>query len=227
MSLAVTQLVGFGAAEAGTSAATITKTDNAVDGSATTTYTFTNKAIGTAATGRRIIVGVSSGAGSSATISSLTIGGNAATQVAFLDGTVSLSMISAIYILQVDTGTTATIVVTFSGSRSSCGVGVWAAYDLQSSTATFTGTSSGSPPSVGSVSCNAGGVIVAQSIVYAGSTPTFTWSGLTERFDEQLVSQVAQTGASDAFASAQSGVTVTSTPSITRTNASLSVAAFR
>lgn len=226
MSLAVTQLVGFGAAEAG-SAATITKTDNAVDGSTTTTYTFTSRAIGTAATGRRVIVGVSSGAGSSATISSVTIGGNAASQVVFLDGTVSASTISALYILQVDAGTTATIVVTFSGSRTSCGIGVWAAYDLLSSTATFTGTSSASPPSVGSVSCSAGGIIVAQGIVYSGSTSTFTWSGLTERFDEQLVSQVAQTGASDAFVSAQSGLTVTATPSVTRTNASLSVASFR
>lgn len=193
-----------------------------------TTYTFSTSDIGTAATGRRVIVGVtgySTTAGR--TISSATIGGNSATISAqFTDaGGAVNSQVSGIIILQVDTGTTADIAVTFSGAMLGAAVQVFAAYDLQSSTATGTIANGDSPPS-GTINCDAGGIIVGCASTYAGSTATHTWAGITERVDAELVSQNSYTAASSAFSSAQSGLTVSSTPTANIAS-SMSVAAYR
>lgn len=223
--LSVNHLIGFGAGSSGVDAS-VTYVNHYESSSALSSYTFSSCSIGTAATGRRVIVGIAASGGSAAT-ASVTIGGNAATQAEYLDGTASGSVPSGIYILQVDAGTTADIVVTFSSSRTSCGITVLAAYDLLSSTKTFSGNSQANPPSVGSVSCSAGGIIVAQVAIYSGTTSTLTWTGLTERYDGAVISQISQSVAADAFSSAQSGVTVTATPSQSPTNRSLCVASFR
>ena len=114
-------------------AASISYITNAASSSGLTNYTFSTQSIGTAATGRRIIV-IASGYSTTGgrTFSSVTIGGNAATSIvtASDSGGVVNSQLAGIFILQVDAGTTADIVVNFSGGMGGCDIGVFAAYDL-------------------------------------------------------------------------------------------------
>lgn len=205
--------------------ATITLTDSPVSTSDLTAYTFTAAAIGTAAVGRRVIVCVSGYSGSNPAVSSVTVGGNAATAVV---SQISVGQRSAIYIIQVDTGTTADIVVTFSVGCSFCGAAVFAAYNLLSSTATDTGSSTANP-ATGTMNISAGGVGVAYAAAYAAASRTFTWAGLTERVDEDVEAALFDThsAASAAFASAQTGLTVTATPSAAVSAISLVRASFR
>lgn len=182
--------------------------------SAATTYTFTSKDIGTAATGRRIIVGVIGSGAASRTISSVTVGGNAATAINFVEGSVTGAFLqSAIYIIQVDAGTTATVVVTFSAGSNRCGIGVWAAYGLQSSSATATGTSVANPQTA-SLNISAGGVALGAAQTFDNQTLTgYAWTNLTENFDGLAgTNQVALSGASAAFAAAQTSLALTATP---------------
>lgn len=182
--------------------------------SAATTYTFTSKDIGTAATGRRIIVGVIGSGAASRTISSVTVGGNAATAINFVEGSGTGAFLqSAIYIIQVDAGTTATVVVTFSAGNNRCSVGIWAAYDLQSSTATATGTSVANPQTA-SLNISAGGIAIGVANGFDNNALTgYSWTNLTENFDGLFASnQIAHSGASAAFVTAQTSLALTATP---------------
>lgn len=64
---------------------------------------------------------------------------------------------------------------------------------------------------------------------YAAASRTFTWAGLTERVDEDVEAALFAThsAAGDAFASAQTGLTITATPSAAVSAISLVRAAFR
>jgi hypothetical protein len=226
MSFLATHPVGFGA---GGVDATVTHTDNDRQDTPLTTYTFTGKSLGTAATGRRIIVGVTALNSASRTISSLTVGGHAATQVAFVEASGGGGFVPVgLYVIQVDTGTTANIVVTFSAGATRCGIGVFAAYDLLSSTATDTDTSTANPQT-DSINVDGGGVLVGYAHNWtSGVDTTNAWTNLTERFDQSVETTVPSSnhsGASDAFASSQA-VTVTCTPS-TFTAGAFCLASFR
>lgn len=209
-------------------AATITATDNAVDTSDASTYTFTNRAIGTALTNRLIIVGVHGvNVTAARTISSLTIGGAGATQVAFSQTSGSGVFFDVgIYALRVDAGTTASIVVNWSAAQLRTGIGVWAANGVNSATATATASSAANPLST-TLNISAGGVALGYAAVSeAGGVPTYTWSGLTEAFDQTVEPNSSHTGASLAFAAAQTGLTITATPNIF-TAGQMVLAAFR
>lgn len=162
------------------SSPSITFTDS--DGSASdlTTYTFTSKSIGTENPTRKVIVSVSSIADAlgSTSISSLTVGG--------ISATVAVSQVSGdggfcgLAIADVPTGTTASVVVTMANLQSRMGIGVWAAYDLTSSTPTDTATSTADPASL-NLDLVAGDIAVAA--VFNNTNGTATWTGATERFD--------------------------------------------
>lgn len=194
--------------------AIITKTADPVDVSAQTTYTFSTQPIGAAATGRRIIVGFGCARVGAVTIDSMTIGGSAAAEVVEVsdnDGTVFYA--SALYILQVDAGTTATIAVTISASAAAGYCEIWSAYGLSSSTAVDTLSSTASPPS-GGLDVSAGGIAVGYCNADSGGGGlTFTWAGLTEDLDETVSGTTSHTGASQAFAAGELNRTITCTPS--------------
>lgn len=213
--------------------ATISLTDHAVDATNASTYDFIAKSIGIAATGRQIIVGVSGTSGSQPVISSVTVGGNASTLVKSVNTVSSTGNpgVIALYIIQVDSGITATISITFTGAIRNCGIGVWAAYGLLSATPTNTYSSQANP---GSISANipGSGIAVGYDLATdtAGGISTFTWAGITEGFDETIeggTDNVSHTGASDAFAAAQIGLTISATPSVGAADNALVVAAFR
>jgi hypothetical protein len=124
-------------------AAAVSKTDNTFSSTRNqSSYSFSSQSIGTAATGRIIVVGASTAGGSTLApaITSVTIAGNAAAEaIQVATGIVSGNVArGGLYALQVNTGTTATIVVTFSGNVSRCGIGVWAIYGAGSTTAVDT-----------------------------------------------------------------------------------------
>lgn len=190
-------------------------TANAIQDAVLTTYTFATQAIGTAFVGRRVVVGVGAINSASRTISSVTIGGIAATQIAFAEGSGSGVFVpSGLYIAQVDIGTTASVVVTYSGSANRCGIGVFALSNMTTSTASDSGTSTANPETK-TLAVPPGGLAIGYATVYqSGGTPTFGWSGATERFDQILeasASSGSHSGACDNLPSGGS-VVVTATP---------------
>lgn len=90
------------------------------------TFTFSSLAIGTAAAGRYVVVGIEShnNTGGNSAISSVTVGGVSATQVVH-STTSDAASVADIWIAAVPTGTTANVVVNYSGTQPRCGVTLW------------------------------------------------------------------------------------------------------
>jgi hypothetical protein len=109
-------------------------------------YTFTNHAIGDAAADRVVVVCVSVRSSGSSSVTSVSIGGNAATSLVAASG---VGAIANFYALLVPSGTTATIVVNIGGSAAqSCAVAVWALTGTGGSTTpTATASSTSGDPS--------------------------------------------------------------------------------
>ena len=95
-----------------------------------TTYTFSSQAIGTASSNRRVIIGTVGFAGIR-TVSSLTVGGISASLVKRQQ---QGSVTAEIWIATVPTGTTADVVVTWSGGQTRCAIAVWSATGLENNT---------------------------------------------------------------------------------------------
>lgn len=168
---------------------------NAVDASNLTTYTFSSQAFGTAASNRRIVVGVyGRQGGSTLSISSVTIGGVSASAVATQTSDTSHNL-AALYIADVPTGTTGDVVVTWGVAIDRCGIGVWAIYGSGSATASDTDSANGTTdPSAVTLTVPAKGVAIA----YGGSADgsTATWANITEKFDGSIEATIVHTGAS-------------------------------
>lgn len=184
MSLALTQLIGFGGARRSTapSVAFVAATASSSD---LTTYTFSSHAIGTASATRYIVVGVSVRASTtSALTSSVTVGGNSATKIKELNNTTNNCCSASLHIIAVASGTTADIVVTHSRSAIATGIGVWAVYDVSS--ATPTDSASTTSDSSGNLNCDTtiGDVIIGCAV--SAGTPTTTWTGATEDYDQAM-----------------------------------------
>ncbi len=110
--------------------------DTDIQSGPATGFTFTGKAIGPAASDRYVFVGTMQHA-ATRTVSSMTVGGVSASLVVRQQGG---SITSELWMANVPTGTTATIVVTWSGSVDLfCGIGVWSATGLISTTPVATG----------------------------------------------------------------------------------------
>ena len=135
--LLVTQLIGFGAGSEGGEVAappaTLAFTDSADNLGSSSSYSFTNRAIGAAATGRRVIVGTSASTTSSLnpTVSGVTIAGVAAAAIqnTTFAGTGNRRTSAGVFYRDLDTGTTATIGVTFTATVAQCTIVVLALYD--------------------------------------------------------------------------------------------------
>lgn len=150
-----------------------------------TTYTFTDHATGTAGN-RWTIVGVASFEGTTDfSTASMTVGGNAASEVVDSADTGALTQ-AALYIISNPSGTTATIVVTASEAIAAMNICVWAAYDILSATAHDTGTDFETASAALDLSLNVptDGIGVAMTASNAFSSPATTWTGMTERVDD-------------------------------------------
>ena len=156
-----------------------------------TVFTHTNHPISTAAVGRRILVGVDGYNATAPRTVTATIGGAAATKILSADGGSTVCP-SAFFIQQVDAGTVATIVLTWSGAMTRNAIGVWAIYGLNSNTPVdshFVVTTAYAAVFDFVLDTAAGGVVAATRNF--GNQPvlrTFTWgAGLTENYDQQTI----------------------------------------
>jgi hypothetical protein len=159
----------------------------------TNTYTFTDVAIGTADASRIVAAMFSHRA--SGTIGSVTIGGVGATLIKAQTAGTSAAYI---YAAAVPTGTTATVIITMSaGSSSRCGLGLVSIYDASGVAASDSDSSTAEPASV-TLTVPTNGVVIGY--VWANSATTYTWTGLTERFDTAVESTLIHSGASIEYA---------------------------
>lgn len=113
--------------------ATYVLTDQKKSSAAGATHTFTTTAIGTATATRTVLV-LAAGWGAASAVTGITIDGVAANLVTGTDVT-SFSFGQGAFALNVTSGTTATIAVTFAGSMALCGIRV---YCLDGVNSTFT-----------------------------------------------------------------------------------------
>ena len=178
-------------------------------------YPFLSQNIGTAAANREAVicaVGVG-GLNPTATVSGVTVGGASATLAkAQLDGEAH----SSIWYISLASGTSADVVVTWTGTRGNTGIIV---YNVFTSTATpsVTYSDNGSSPVSVSATFDAGSAAIGLAGWGHSTAVATTWAGLTEDGPTdplQIESgQAFAITASDEFAAAQSGLTISATPS--------------
>lgn len=166
------------------------------------TYTFPNHALGDPAANRLIVIGVFGG-----TFSGCTIGGVAGTKIV---GAAASGIGQAL----VPAGATGNIVVNYTYPSDQCSVGVWALYDLLSITPLNSrgGGVSGTTSILDSATVPLS-IIIGTSYGVGGShTPTCSWTGATETYDAE-----ALTDAGVDYYSAHSGAFAQATATETRT----------
>lgn len=183
-------------------------TDNAEDNVDRTVYTFSGLDLGTAAGNRKIVIGIT-GQANNRTISSVTVAGLSASAVVTVD---TSSDVQALWQVDVPTGTTGDVVVTFSVGVGRCGVGVWALYNAKSAandTDTDTGTSSVS----GTIAVPAGGVAIGYVAAAAANNAVVSGTGITADFDADMeaAANAPHGGGSGAYAVADASLTITGT----------------
>ena len=154
-----------------------------------TTYVFTAQAIGTAAADRHVIAGVRFSGNTQSTVLSATIGGVAATIV---NQTTAGSNVAALIVALVTAGTTADISVTIASSALRAGCGVWSAVGLRNAAA-HTSVASIATTAIGTLSVVPDGFIVA--IASENAASTYSWAGVTERFDQTDAESASSSGA--------------------------------
>ncbi len=192
-----------------TPAIALTYTAQAVDTGDLTTYTFASQALGTASADRKIVVGIVGAAGGARTISSVTVGGVSATALGTLYAPLAGVMVG-FYIASVPTGTTGSVVVTWSSGCVRCAIGLWAVTGA-SSTVSAT-LQNGAEPQTGSLTVPANGAFAA--IAYNGNNTTYTWTNATEDFDAAFELGEIYSGASGTSTPGGS-ITITATAAAT------------
>lgn len=166
---------------AGVAAKVLTFKGVDADGSDVTVYTFSGVDIGTATSDRRVIVSASANNGTE-TVSSLTVGGVTADIIGQSQGG---NLTTALCVAHVPTGTTADIVVTWTGAQLRCGIGWWIATGLSSNTPNDSGTSNAGPQSI-SITALEGGFIVAGCACLSATTVWSTPGTTNERYDQGM-----------------------------------------
>jgi hypothetical protein len=142
----------------------------------TSSFTFTSQNIGTASSDRYIVIAITGGNGSTTNITGVTIGGNAMTKE---NGNASAAgTVSAIYRLLVTTGTSATVVVTFSSATTLfCCINMYALTGFGTISApysTFTTTTAVSNVVSGTLNNTAGGAAIMIAGRFQSTAPTVT-----------------------------------------------------
>lgn len=159
-----------------------------------TTYTFSAQAIPDAPSAdRRVYVGIMGVSTAAArTISSVSIGGVTADVSTQYSASEALCIASA----AVPTGTTADVVVTFSGACSRASIGLWSSIGLTTGTPVDSGTSLSANPTTDTLGTELNGFCIA--IALSTIATTVSWSAVTEKYDAQIESITTFSGASSA-----------------------------
>lgn len=200
---------------------------SATDG---TSFTFNAVAIGTASADRVVVVGVSSGqTGTTTRTCTVTVGGVTATQIQFTRVGPTNSTHGGMYAVPFPSGTTANIVLTFSGTQSRCGIQVWALTGTNGvETPAFSAivSSSGTAASVStSVNTVAGGTCIGMfSDGTPGAANTTSWTNLTE--DNDTVVELSVYSGAHTNGTTGSSLTVTATESASTSSMVLTLASW-
>lgn len=204
----------------------LTYIGSVTDSADATTYSsnFTAVNIGNAQTDRLVVVCVQGLHTATRTISSVTINGNTMSTAAT---TAANNSQSGIYYYAVPTGTTAAIVVTFSGSNSRCTLHVYTITGLTSQTPTDTDhTVSTTGTSINrTLTISENGVAIGVAWV-ANSPSTVSWTNLTK--DSGVTNELQQfSSASAENMAANAGLTITATGTGSSGNCIIAVASWR
>ena len=106
----------------------------------------------------------------------------------------------------VPTGTTGNVVVTFNNMMGNAGIGIFRVLGAASSSHA-TATDNDSNPMTATINVPANGVLIG--CAGENNSATYTWTNLTEKYDEGTGNTETHTGASDAFLSTQSNLAIT------------------
>jgi len=213
--LAVSTLSGFGVGvTAGGGPVEITYLDTVIESANQTTYTFSGVGIGAAGGNRTICVAAfSEGTSAPRVVGSISVGGSAATIHASANSN-NVNWPVSLASVKFTSGTTADIIVVMDGSARSCCIAIWDVRNVGSISDTGNSAVSGPDPSVADITVQADGGLIGAAHA-GGSTNTFTWTNLTERFDKTGATGNSEniTGASDVFDALQDEITITCDPS--------------
>jgi hypothetical protein len=205
--LSVTALSGGGGGSA-VSPPSIVYVTAVNDAVARTTYTFSSVSLGVAAPDRKVVVMISTAGATNGALNTVTVAGGSATSRAYFR---SYSTISAIYDIELASGTSGDIVVTFASGKSQCGIGVYNTFGFATGTPSDNAFPANANPAINlTMTIPAGGGAIATA--RSAGDRNYTWVGLTEDFDQNYGGETqTQSGASDIFVSAESERTITAT----------------
>jgi len=171
-------------------------TASAVDATDLTTYTFASQALGDPNFYRRIAVCITArNAGGSSAVSSVTVAGISATKAVGFLAQGNTNTVE-IWVADVPSAVTATVVVTFGGAESRCGIGLFAIYYAGRSTPFATATQINDNTAT-SLAVPGDGIAIGCAIDVGGST--CTWTNLTEAYDQVVEGTVSHSGACAEF----------------------------
>ena len=178
---------------------------------ASTSLTFSSVSLGVAAADRQIVVLAGCSMNTAAAITGVTVGGVSG---ALLVSAGATSRSANMYIASVPSGTSGDIVVSINtGTGEAWGIGVYRVTGTASTTASDTATQNSTSPApiALTISCPAGGAIIAGGITDVSGAGS--WANVTERYDESMNGAQRQSGAMTEFAAAQTDLAVTYTTS--------------
>ena len=187
--------------------AVVTFVASYVDASNLTTYTYSAVDLGPSRAKKVIIVPSCGIGGTVPAVSTLTVDGVSASFVGAQSNGFGETR-SEIWQVELTANPSGTVVVTYASGATRAGIGVYWASD-SASAASHVQTSNANPTTV-SINVPAGGYCVAVSS--NNNDDVTAWTGITERFDDLLEVTTRQSGASDNFAAAQTGLTVAAAP---------------
>lgn len=195
----------FAAVDAG-----VALTDSTLDQANAPDYTFSSQSLGADTANRTIIVAATVRAASTGVgFGTVTVGGAGATEQFEYQVNDDGASVAIGFWTSDPSGTTGDVFVDINLTALRCGIGVWRATDLLSTTAHDTGSVAGTTSPVSTtLDIPAGGVAVGMG--WGNQTDAHAWTaGLTEDFDTAFAEGNRVSGASDAFATLQTGLTIT------------------
>lgn len=181
---------------------------NGGENTAASSHTFTGVNLGTAHPTRKMLLFMSS-YGEAGTYTA-TFDGVAATELTGCRADPFTTGHGTAFIINKPTGATATIVIGLSVTRPAF-FGLYALYNVRSSTPTDTDV--GTTTTDANLSVNVAARGVAASYAMVGEASSWEWTGMTENFDAVLPAEsLTHSGASYTAVAAQSPLNLSSTP---------------
>lgn len=206
-------------------AASVSLTAHPFTEAAQAAFTFSAQSLGSASL-KKIVLGIAGErtAAGDHTISSVTVDGNSATLVKRQSVPTATVETSEIWEVNGITATSGDVVVTWSATMRTCSVGIYQC--LNTATASYATAGSNADPMNAAISVPAGGILigVAKNEQAGGA---FTWTNLTEQYDELFFSTTGRvTGACDAFSAEQVSLSITADPSDIADNHAMALASW-